>query len=331
MNSAVPASLVPYSKIPIPVAQQVALLASRGMTIEDPAFAEGILSRVNYYRLSAYSRSFRIDGSDRFKPGASFARVVELYEIDRRLRLALMDAIERVEVAVRTTITSTYSARYGTFGHVSPKNFDPRFAHAEWSQKLAKEVEDSTEVFIAHYRKTYQEYPQVPLWMGTELLSFGALTRFFKGWRSDLRTQVASRFGCHEEVFSSWLLSLSYVRNLCAHHSRLLHRDLAVKPKLPAKNPSWAAPELALPGRIFVAILVIRSMLRTFKLGTDWAQRFELEFRADFADPLVLYAIGAAGDWTAHPIWKGPPSTSVAAPNPALESPLRSQGSDKSE
>ena len=326
-----PAPLVSYSKFPIPVAQQVALLASRGMNIEDPAFAEQILSRVNYYRLSGYSRSFRIDGSDLFKPGASFARVVALYELDRRLRLALMDAIERVEVAVRTTITSTYSARYGTFGHIHPNNFDPRFNHAEWTKKLNKEVEDSTEVFIAHYRKTYQEYPKVPLWMGTEILSFGALTRFYKGRRSELRTQVASGFGCHEEVFSSWLLSLSYVRNLCAHHSRLLHRDLAVKPKLPAKNPSWAAPELALPGRIFVAILLIRTMLRTFKLGADWAQRFELEFRADFADPLVLYAIGASGDWTAHPIWKGPPPTSVAAPNTAFKLPIRSLGSDKSE
>lgn len=93
----------PFAKSAITYAQQVALLQQRGMVIDDPAEAEFYLQHLNYYRLAAYWLPFEGDhASHAFRAGTRFAEVLNLYIFDRELRLLLLDAIECVEVSVRS-------------------------------------------------------------------------------------------------------------------------------------------------------------------------------------------------------------------------------------
>ena len=74
------------------------------MTIGDHALAEHCLQHISYYRLSAYWLPFenpKGQAGPRFRPGTTFEDVMALYDFDRRLRLLVLDAIERIEVAVR--------------------------------------------------------------------------------------------------------------------------------------------------------------------------------------------------------------------------------------
>jgi abortive infection bacteriophage resistance protein len=101
----------------------VDLLSARGMDVgPDPQRAARKLSQIGYYRLSGFwypCREIEIDSQgeavldtqtgkprrlDAFMPGTSLQGILDLYLYDKRLRLAVLDAIERIEVHIRTVI-----------------------------------------------------------------------------------------------------------------------------------------------------------------------------------------------------------------------------------
>ncbi|MDX5595502.1 Abi family protein [Pseudovibrio sp. SPO723] len=95
-------STIPYQKPALDIDAQLNLLEQRGMILEDRARAEHYLGFIGYYRLSGYWFPFqyRDDGPDHdnFRPRTKFDRVLDRYVFDRRLRLLIMDAAERIEV-----------------------------------------------------------------------------------------------------------------------------------------------------------------------------------------------------------------------------------------
>lgn len=110
--------LAPYHKPYLSTAQQIALLRSRDMEISDEAKASECLSRIGYYRLSAYWYSSRTSEVytdpadskqktrvlDAFRPGTKFSDALNFYVFDKKLRLLVLDALERIEVGIRTDI-----------------------------------------------------------------------------------------------------------------------------------------------------------------------------------------------------------------------------------
>ena len=114
-------ALIPYQKQPRTYDEQVDLLLRRGMVVGDRSRAVKALQRISYYRLSAYWYPFR-QPADRFEPGTKFETALGLYEYDRRLRLAVLDAIERAEVHARTIITYEFAHNSGAFVHVDARN-----------------------------------------------------------------------------------------------------------------------------------------------------------------------------------------------------------------
>ena len=89
-----------FTKTAKTIAEQIALLKSRGLKAEDEERANHTLSNISYYRLSAYFLSFQKykDPLHTFMPWASFNKVLDVYIFDRELRGILLDAIERIEV-----------------------------------------------------------------------------------------------------------------------------------------------------------------------------------------------------------------------------------------
>ena len=92
-----------YSKPSLTIEQQILLLEERGLSIPDHKRASRHLSNISYYRLSAYMIPFREIGPDskhidKFRPGATWDDVYNLYKFDRKFRLLVFDAIERIEM-----------------------------------------------------------------------------------------------------------------------------------------------------------------------------------------------------------------------------------------
>lgn len=107
-----------YTKPPLTYHQQVELLKSRGLLFTDEARARRHLANISYYRISAYMLPFKEADQeglilDSFKPDTTWENVYNLYVFDRKLRLLVFDAIERLEVAARTQIIYQLSHKYG--------------------------------------------------------------------------------------------------------------------------------------------------------------------------------------------------------------------------
>lgn len=159
----------------------------------------------------------------------------------------------------------------------------------------------SRETFVGHFRARYRDEPHLPLWMASELMSFGRLSRMFKACHPDIKKVFARRLDVADvTIVSSWLHTLNYVRNVCAHHSRLWNRELAVKPILPRRSPAWPYP-LVGADRLYCVLVIIRHALLRAWPQCRWRERlFELIDRHPEVD---LSAMQFPENWRNLPPW----------------------------
>ena len=237
-----------------------------------------------------------------FRAGTKFEQIAGLYIFDRKLRLLVLDAIERIEVAVRTAITYRIAHIYGSFGHADSSNFLPGFDHQAFMGQLEKEERRSRERFVCHFRKQYAEETHLPVWMATELLSFGTMSRLYKGLPKCLQQQIAKEYGIDSRILASWLHALSHVRNVCAHHKRLWNRQFGIKPRLPSRSLTWAR-EVPDNGRLYCVLVVLQQMLHVASPNCHWRKR--LCDLLDSHPAISLDEMRFPAGWRGQEIWKG--------------------------
>ncbi len=298
-----------YNKPSLTFEQQIEKLISRGLNVSERNRSIKILSSINYYRFSAYWYPFRVKDTEtgkitgRFREGTTFENILELYEFDRHLRLLIIDAIERIEVAVRTRVAYELAHAYGAFAHTNPANFHPNFSHADWLQKVEEETLRSSEEFINHYKSKYSGFPVLPIWMLTEIMTLGALSKLYRGMHHEDKKRVAAKFGLHHKQMADWLHVLTYVRNICTHHGRLWNRELAIKTQAP-KAREWQPPLTPKNDRLFYVLLIIRFMLRQISMGDNWKRSCNELLEPIATNQLWRRAMGMPDNWKTHPLWR---------------------------
>jgi abortive infection bacteriophage resistance protein len=300
-----------YLKGHLPLAEQADRLLDRGLLADKDELVRR-LAAVSYYRLSGYLFPFRAADSDNFRPGTELLVVWGRYCFDRRLRVLLLDAIERVEVAVRTQLVYHFSRAHGAFGHTHEANL-PRLKigeYIEWREALIEETQRSKEAFKDHFFKKYGDCHQnLPIWMVSELMSMGSMLTFYKGVEKSIQDQVAGHFGMPDEQLLGWLRGLYAARNICAHHSRIWNRILGYAPGLPQKNkhPEWhlkdeAGKSLIVGNRTGMVLILCHQFLKLITPTSCWQQRVN-ELFAEYPE-IPLTDMGLTADWQNHPLWK---------------------------
>ncbi len=247
-----------FAKPPTTFQEQVDLLKSRGLIINDSEKALQNISRINYYRLSSYYAPFQID-RNLFNPETSIEKIFELYKFDKKIRSLIFGALEIIEVTLRTRIAYYFSHKYGPFAYSDPQYFSKGFKHHDWYTKLEESIQISREDFIKEFFKEYDEEKNLPLWIAIEIISFGQLSFLFRGLERTDRNNISKDcFGINEKILSSWIHTLVYIRNLCAHHSRIWNRMLAIKPKVPDKLAEWKDISNS---KIFCVFLIFKKLI----------------------------------------------------------------------
>ena len=232
-----------FTKPATTIEQQIDLLKSRGMQVEDDAQAHHYLSHLNYYRLTAYRLPFEVDhDTHQFRPGTRFSDILNLYVFDRELRLLALDAIERVEVSVRAQWAYQMGHRYGPHSYLDAALSTREDWHARHLSSLKKEVARSDEIFIQHYQSTYRQPRTPPIWAVSEVMSMGLLSRWITQLRPSDRARIAKNYRLDQSVLMAFIRHLTYVRNLCAHHSRVWNRRFTVTMRLPTGKPAELLP-----------------------------------------------------------------------------------------
>ena len=205
--------------------------------------------------------------------------------------------MDRIEISVRAVITYEIENDQGIFSYADAANFAAAFNHAEFVRILRREEVRLTEVFLGHYQTKYTSETELPVWIATELISFGALSKMYEHLRTSLRKKIAREFNQPQPVFVSWLHALTAIRNVCAHHSRLWNRELAVKPKLPV---AWKGNGIG-NDRFYVIALIIQTLFADIAPDSQWGERLKALFNAH---PTVnLRAMQFPANWQTRSPW----------------------------
>lgn len=297
-----------FVKPAISIHDQIALLRRRGMVIDDEQLARHYLQHISYYRLRAYWLPFEgpvpAVGDHAFRPGTKFEDVLALYVFDRQLRLLVMDAIERVEVAIRAAWAHHMAMAYGPHGYLDQTYHSDPIKHAGSVTDLIKETQRSKDTFIKHYSKTYDDPQLPPIWMVAEVVSLGALSKWFDNikLRAD-RNAIAKPFGMDEKVLGSFAHHVTIIRNIAAHHGRLWNKRFTftmIVPRAPAR--------LAIGMRdadsryLHNTLVMLDHLLLTSAPGNEWRQRVvELIEGCPQADPIQM---GFPTDWRDRAAWR---------------------------
>lgn len=294
-----------YDKQWSSVDNQLALLAQRGLVIDNKEHAKQFLSHIGYYRFSGYCLAFE-DSRHNFIAGTTFKAIKDSYLFDVKLRDAITDALEIIEVDVRSNVAYIFTSNTSAFGHLETDKFKPNFRHADWLKTLRDEAARSKERFVKHYENKYNGFPDLPFWMATEIASFGSVSKMYAGLKPRFQKPIASRYNSQPQDFESALHHLTYIRNICAHHGRLWDREWAIQPRLP-RSKQWQRPLVPNSSRLYVTMLMIYRIIKCCKgidmFGNDWRKRVtELINDAPKLDG-AMDLMGLPENWNRHPYW----------------------------
>ena len=288
--------------------EQITLLESRGLTIEDKQKAFIYLSNISYYRLSAYWYTFleKPQCNHIFKAHSSFKKVIETYVFDRKLRFLIFQEIERIEIAVRTQLIYNFCEKHGNNWFEYPDIFKDSVFFNKFNKLTIDGLKRSNEVFIKHYKINYNQPINPPAWMTLELASLGQISTIFKNIKNnnEAKKKTAEHFGVNDVVLESWLECLSLVRNSCAHHMRLWNRKLPKSPVMPRKTAfEWLneIPENDKQNRIYSVLTVIQYLLLSFIPTSSFALKIK-ELLNDYPD-IPLNYMGFPKNWQEEKLW----------------------------
>jgi abortive infection bacteriophage resistance protein len=268
---------------------------------------------IGYYRLSAYWLPFEDPPpvgqtrSKTFSNGTTWDDVIELYSFDRKLRLLVMDGIDRVEVAVRASWTNRFTLAHGSHPHLDPALFVNGYDYARMIAQVAANVEKSKEVFVEHYRSKYSS-PYLPaLWSVCEILTLGQLSMWFSNTRdASVKALVARDVGLPtKETVQGVLHALSLVRNICAHHGRLWNRRFVKRIPMIRRLQSeivTEAPQNQPQNLIYNVLVVLLHIMQAQGGGTDFRTGL-ISLLATASLPRQA-AMGFPADWQTRPIWQ---------------------------
>lgn len=296
-------SKIPFSKVPLTYSDQIKQLEQRGLLIENKPKAAHLLANVSYYRLSGYWYPLLEDKKAHiFKKNATFETAFKIYAFDRELRKLVLAEIEKIEVAIRAKMVYVLSHSYGPYWFTDATIFKNNVRHADCLSELNKEFLRSDEQFIKAFKKKYSD-PLPPSWIMMEVASFGKISMLFENLKSPKeKREIAHYFGLADSVFSTWIHSIVYLRNVCAHHTRLWNREMSIRPEIP-RNPhnKWILSKDVLNNRTFYILSMIVYLLNT--VNPKHRFKNKLNDLLKKYPQIDLRAMGFPNDWNKDPFW----------------------------
>jgi abortive infection bacteriophage resistance protein len=214
--------------------EQLQLLRSRGLTIADEDIAKDFLLRNNYYRISGYSLTLR--KNDTFAKSATFQNIVDIYNFDHELRHIILEYIETIEVQMKSVYAYEFTKVHGPIGYLDDSFFTNKTKHKEIIDKANAQKSQRLphEAYLKHFVNDLHQ--DIPLWAYVDLLTISDISFLYAISEPNIKDEVAHTFGLSMKkgaaILGSYMHSMTIIRNLCAHGSRIYNRLFEQKPSL---------------------------------------------------------------------------------------------------
>lgn len=287
------------------------------MLFSDDKEALAYLSRISYFRLKYYWIDMLDESTDNdFLEDARFDNVVERYEFDKQLREILFNAIEIVEVGLRTKVINilAHQADSGLW-YLDSNLFENKTYYNDFVLELKYEFGRSTEPFARTYIENHSCWDEESLngdnpdaWIIFETASFGTLSKMYKNIKAQLpaRSAIANEFGLYSaKDLSSWLEAISVLRNVIAHHSRLWYRIFTKKPvNIKGHRDQWLYTDMTENqksrafGVISTLLYLCNAICPQNTIKKDILDLFENH------PNIPIFKLGFTKDWRKSPLWR---------------------------
>ncbi|BBP45121.1 peptide ABC transporter substrate-binding protein [Thiosulfatimonas sediminis] len=248
----------PYDKEPLTPKALLDKYIRNGLIVADRQYdvALAYFHFVGAYRLKGYLHHYIHPESKSFPESFDFEYLRQQYEFDRELRGLIINAIDRIEVAIRTVMSNSLSLRYGAHWFLNDSIFNNtrEWNHEKLTYKIREDLKNAQKrTFVQHYYKHYDQPELPPSWAVSEIVSFGFWSKTYSILKDPtVKKAISMKFDIDQpEVFRSWIHSLTVLRNHAAHHAQILRSPIRVKPsnykrkKIHFQNPeSFATMKL---------------------------------------------------------------------------------------
>lgn len=296
------------AKNPKTIQEQIDLLKCRNMAFKDESNVPHFLANISYYRLKGYWWEMQEDKiQHRFADHSYFEDVIDLYNFDRNFRLIVFNAIERIEIALRTKMIYHLSLTYGAEWYLDASLFHNNKHFSDFESKIHTELSVCSEEFIKkHFENHPKENPES--WKALEILTLGSLSKLYGNLNHQLpeKNIIAKEFGLYNQKYlSSWLITITLIRNIIAHHGRLWNRVIINKYEWTNKTISPIlnyVPNNYQRRKIFPILSAILYLNNFISPGHHLKQDILTLF--DEFNQVPLYKMGFPKGWENQPVWK---------------------------
>lgn len=305
-----PHAPTPYTK-PAKTAQDLlSHLIAKGLTVpaHDQAKALRSLNLIGYYRLLIYMRPLQDHQTKSFYQGVIFDDILALYDFDRTLRILCLDAIERIEVAIRAAVINSLAPdpAAGPHFYLDSVHFEKSESHRAFMRTVLGLR--TKNLPISHYYDNYNSPSTPPIWAILEAVTFGDVSLLFSSLHIDHRKKIAAYFTYDEKVLVSWFKSINLLRNSCAHHNRLWNANSLVDTPIYATRIAAEYPPNNDRGRLMAKAVTLAALLNEIDPTSDWKRRFKVLIAAyptaAFAKAgLTPTVMGFSLNWDQRPFW----------------------------
>ena len=219
------------------IEEQLKIIESRNITIEDYDKAYEILTKNNYYYLINGYKNLFLDNTSLDEKYINYTKIEELYALynfDKNIKIIFLKFILLIESEIDTYIAYEFSKTYGHKDYLIPKNFNNIKSNQYIIEKFINDINleikyqyKSSNKMIIHYLDTYKN---IPLWVLVRILSFGKISKFYSLMKPKEQNAISRKYNLRIAELKIYLQNLTLIRNICAHDEKLY--DVQVKSRI---------------------------------------------------------------------------------------------------
>lgn len=216
------------------IEEQIEILRSRGLIIHDESQVKDFLLFNNYYRISGYSLTLR--KNDVFFKSSTFQNIVDIYNFDHEFRHIILQYLEVIEVQMKSVYAYEFTKVHGSVGYLDDSFFTDKNKHKEIMNKVNQQKTKrlSHEAYLKHF--VNELHQDIPLWAAVDLFTISDISFLYSISEQSIKLAVARAFNLTmnkgSSILESYMHSMTIIRNLCAHGSRIYNRLFEQKPSL---------------------------------------------------------------------------------------------------
>lgn len=182
--------------------------------------------------------------------------------------------MEKIEVSLRTQISQEFSQTHGSYWFLNQSLFCNTNKHTNILSSIDSELRRSDDDQILTFKNTCGR----------------------------TKRNIASYYGVADTILESWIHTFVYVRNICAHHSRLWNKTLRVTGAFPRKTAMPFIQTKVQNDKVYYILCLVRYMLQTINPNSSFTARLK-KLLNDY--PTVdIKAMGFPANWENESLWQ---------------------------